>query len=236
MALEPDFQKKLEGKPDQDLLAILAQESSYLPEALAAVRAELAHRNVDFVPPRPAPPAPLLSAVDLPKLPPIWIGFGLAGGCLVVEIFQAALGRGNGLRPLALTISIATWIYWLFCVSRFHAVVNGLADPDPSSPSGTSYPISPPAAVGRHFIPLYNFYWACAWPAEMQRFLTAHSSIQMASETWLGLGLLLSLVLRFLDSFLGYCLLFAVGAYIAAKLRQAVRERVARDSIPEAFA
>jgi hypothetical protein len=234
MSLDSDFQQRLEKKSDQELLAVLAHPQDYLPEALAAIQLELARRNVDAAQ-SPREPAPPLSPEALPKLPRPWVGFVFAGAFLVAEFLDG--GRAKGLGFFALVVTVASWLDWLFCVSRFHAVVNALALPDPESPSGTTYPVSASTAVGRHFIPFYNFYWGCVWPVEMERYLKAHFSIQMLSGAALGVGLLLSLLLRVLvDGFLSFTLLFGLGAYIAAKLRQAVREHLDRDKVPEIFA
>ena len=89
----------------------------------------------------------------------------------------------------------------------------------------------------RHFIPLYNLYWACVWPSEMARYLKDHFSVQMVSGTALSIGLVVSLLLRVLvDGFLGFTLLFGIGAYITGKLHQALREYFDREKIPEVFA
>lgn len=229
------FQRRMEKQSDEELLDILEQPESYQPEAIEAARSELARRNIDPAS-RLAPPVlPLPAAEDLPQLPKIWIGFALVGGILLAEILSAAFpGWRVELRALALVGSLSAWIYWLFCVSRFHSILNALAGPNPRSPSGTNYPISAHRAVSRHFLPVYNLYWICHWPGEMERYLKAHTSVRMASGSLLGLGLLVaSTILGFFDGFLSYSAIFGIGAYIAAKLRQVVREHV---EVAEAFA
>jgi hypothetical protein len=229
MSLRPGFLAQLEEKSDEELLGMLAEAHGYLPEAVDAVHAELARRGVDASQaPRSAPP-PLFSADNLPELPKIWIGFLISFAFLAVEILQVVLGQRAELGILILVVAIGGWIYWLFCVSRFHDVANALA--------GFSYPISAHSAVVRHFIPFYNFFWMVKWPMEMEKYFSANTSVRMINGTLLGLGLLAAVFLRFIDGFLGYCALFGVGAYIASKLRRIIRERrEQKDRLAEVFA
>lgn len=46
MALSPDFQKALTSKSDEELFDMLAHSAEYLPEGLAAIRAEAQRRNL----------------------------------------------------------------------------------------------------------------------------------------------------------------------------------------------
>lgn len=233
MSSEP-FRQNMEKQSNDELLDILEQPESYRAEAIEAARTELARRNVDPAS-RPAPVLPLPMAEDLPRLPKIWIGFALAGGILLAEILSAAFpGHKAELGLLATLVSISSWIYWLFCVSRFHSILNALARPNPRSASLTDYPISAGSAVARHFVPVYNLYWICHWPGEMERYLKTHTSVRMVSGSLVGLGLLVALVLLgLLDGFLSYSAVFGIGAYLAAKVRQVVQEHV---QVAEAFA
>jgi hypothetical protein len=238
MSLRPEFQKRLESQPDQELLDILAyHQREYVPEVIEAIRAELTRRGVDpGQAPLSPPPLPLPLDDIMPKLPKIWVGFLIAFVFLGVEILHWASGTAE-LRLLALAVAIGGWIYWLFCVSRFHDVANALAYPDSTSPSGTTYPVSATTAVARHFIPFYNFYWIFKWPMEMERYFKANTSVRMVHGAFLGLGLLSAVLLRMIDGFLGYCAVFGVGAYIAAKLRQVIRERrEQKEKLAEVFA
>jgi hypothetical protein len=226
MSLRPDFLAKLEKQSDEELLGMLAEAHGYVPEAIEAVRVELSRRGVDpnQVPHTPPP----LSAERPPKLPKIWIGFLLAFAFLVAEIVEAAQGNDTELGMLTVLSALGAWIYWLFCVSRFHDVANALA--------GTLYPISAHTAVIRHFFPFYNLYWIFKWPIEMEKYLRANTSVRMMSGVWLGIGFFSSLLLRAIDGFLGYCVLFGFSAYLAAKLRRAVQERVVqKERIAEVF-
>jgi len=230
MSLRPGFLAQLEKKSDEELLGMLAEAHGYLPEAVDAVHAELARRGVDASRiPRSVPP-PLFSVGYVPELPKIWIGFLISFAFLAVEILQVVLGqRAEQLGILIFVVAIGGWIYWLFCVSRFHDVANALAGPP--------YPISAHSAVVRHFIPFYNFYWMVKWPMEMEKYFTANTSVRMINGAVLGLGLLAAVFLRLVDGFLGYSALFGVGAYIAAKLRQIIRERrEQKDRLAEVFA
>jgi hypothetical protein len=63
-------------------------------------------------------------------LPRIWVGFVLAGVVLLAEIlavFPQAEGAREAIRPLMFqaTVLIA-WVYWLYCVYRFHDAIGSV--------------------------------------------------------------------------------------------------------------
>ncbi len=83
------------------------------------------------------------------SLPHVWIGFLFAAAFLIGEsVLVYFEDEVTGILKL-LPIALGGWIYWLFCVYRFHKVVNEV--------SAQQYPFSPGEAVGKHFIPFYNF-------------------------------------------------------------------------------
>jgi hypothetical protein len=170
----------------------------------------------------------------LPPLRPIWIGFVLAFGFLVLEIAEVASGDTSGkVGVLGTLISIACWIYWLSCVQRFHTILNQLA---PYAVGQSTYPITPGRAVGYHFIPFYNFYWIFKWPLEISRFVQESSSVPMISGAVPGLFLFLGLVLaRLFDGFVGFSLIFGVGLYISRKLRRVMAEHERTRGVAEVF-
>jgi hypothetical protein len=81
------------------------------------------------------------------KLPHVWLGFIFVFLFFASEIIEAFQGYER-IGPFTLLSSLGGMIFWLFCVYRFHKVLNEM---------NSSYPISPGEAVGKHFIPFYNF-------------------------------------------------------------------------------
>jgi len=167
------------------------------------------------------------------RLPRIWVGFLLAFGILVAEIVEAAQGTDPTQGPLTLTASLLGLVYWFFCVHRFHKVLGQLS---PQVDGEPTYPITPKQAVGYHFIPIYNFAWLFKWPRELKDFVERCFSIRVAPAAALGTILLLSMVLRLIDGFLGLTMMFTFAFYISRKLRQAVAEREAMRGAAGTFA
>jgi hypothetical protein len=161
------------------------------------------------------------SSEPLPPLRRIWIGFILAFGFLAAEILVVTAEGSPGARALLLGVGFAGALYWLACVQRFHTILNLIA---PYVAGKSTYPYTPGQAVGYHFIPFYNLYWAYKWPAELSSYLQENTPVRMVSGGALGLLALAALLLRFLDGFVGLSLLFLIGLYISSKLRQAMNE------------
>lgn len=160
---------------------------------------------------------------NLPELPAkspmpwVWFGFFFVGGFIIEEALMVFLELNEAIaKPLLIAIALAGWSFWLFCVSRFHAILEEV--------SRKTYPISNAEAVGKHFIPFYNFYWIFRWPAALSNYLNARGQVKMVSGNVLGFILLLSiLVLRFLDGGIGLRGIFAVVMYISAKLNRHIQ-------------
>jgi hypothetical protein len=161
------------------------------------------------------------------SLPWVWFGFLFAAAFVIEEtlIIGLELDQSVGMVVLIL-IEIAGWIYWLFCVSRFHRILREV--------SRNQYPITGAEAVGKHFIPFYNLVWVFRWPAVLSEYLNRRDRVKMVSGNLLGLFLLLSLLIgRFLDGGVGLTGTFAVGMYISAKLRRHMElVGVSRDMLP----
>ena len=83
-------------------------------------------------------------------VPRVWIGFIFAAAYLVAEFAVVLLSDGEQLNALLLIIAIGGWFYWLYCVHRFHRILEEM--------SSARYPISTGQAVAGHIIPFYNFY------------------------------------------------------------------------------
>ena len=159
--------------------------------------------------------------------PWVWFGFLFAFAFFAGEILEMALDLDQqSFQVLFILIILAGWIYWLFCVHRFHKILEEMA--------GNRYPISPGEAVGKHFIPFYNFYWLFAWPTTLSSHVNARGHVRMLPGGLIGFLLLISLLLRYLDGAFGLAMTFTVGLYISAKLRRhmALVKGVAPEMLP----
>ncbi|MGH9874370.1 MAG: hypothetical protein ACRD9S_18100 [Pyrinomonadaceae bacterium] len=148
------------------------------------------------------------------SLPWVWFGFFFVAAFLTEEtlLFALELDPEVGMLVLIL-IALAGYIYWLFCVSRFHTILGEV--------SRNHYPISGAEAAWKHFIPFYNLVWVFRWPSTMSDYLNRRERVKMVSGNLLGAGLLVSLLTtRFFDGGVGLTGIFAIGMYISAKLRQ----------------
>ncbi|HEV7398502.1 MAG TPA: hypothetical protein VGN86_18460 [Pyrinomonadaceae bacterium] len=150
------------------------------------------------------------------SLPWVWFGFFFVAAFVIEETVMIALELDQLVSTGILTlIAIAGWIYWLFCVSRFHKILGEI--------SRNQYPIGSAEAAWKHIIPFYNLVWVFRWPTAMSDYLNRRERVKMVSGTGLGVVLLLSLLLgRLFDSAVGLAGTFIVGMYISAKLRKHV--------------
>jgi len=145
--------------------------------------------------------------------PWVWFGFLFALAFLVAEFLAVGLELDHqSFQFLFILIVLSGWIYWLFCVHRFHKILAEM--------TSNRYPISPGEAVGKHFIPFYNFYWLFAWPSALAKHINSRGHVRMLPGGVIGFLLLLSILLRYLDGAFGLAVTFAVGLYISAKLRR----------------
>jgi hypothetical protein len=146
-------------------------------------------------------------------LPWVWFGFIFAFTFLVGELLEVFLELDPEKFQLALIlISLAGWIYWLFCVYRFHTILAEI--------SQNQYPIIGSEAVGKHFIPLYNLWWLFKWPGTLSTYINSRGRVRMIPGSVLGILLLVAVILRYVDSAIAMTLLFAVGMYMSAKLQR----------------
>lgn len=149
--------------------------------------------------------------------PWVWFGFVFAIAFLVAEFTEALLDLDKESFQLTFVmIVLAGWIYWLFCVHRFHKILAEM--------TRHRYPIQPGEAVGKHFIPFYNFYWLFVWPSTLSSHLNQSGQVNMLPGGLIGFGLLISLLLRYVDGAVGLGLTFTVGLYISAKLRKHMKQ------------
>ncbi|HZE69570.1 MAG TPA: hypothetical protein VE135_08620 [Pyrinomonadaceae bacterium] len=145
--------------------------------------------------------------------PWVWVGFIFAFAFFVGEFVVLFTGMDEaGANLLLISIGLMGFIYWLFCVHRFHKILREM--------SAKSYGITPGEAVGRHFIPFLNLVWIFKWPAAFSEYINGRGRVHMISGNVIGLFLLISLLLRFLDGAVGLACLFGVTLYLSAKLRK----------------
>ncbi len=159
------------------------------------------------------------------SLPWVWFGFLFVAAFIAEETLMFALDLDPAVAKLVLVLlGLAGWIYWLFCVSRFHTILCEI--------SRNRYPISGAEAAWKHFIPFYNLYWTFHWPAAMSDYLNRRDRVKMVSGNLLGAILLVSaLTARLFDGGIGLTGTFVVGMYISTKLRQHVE--LIRSSLPD---
>jgi hypothetical protein len=147
-----------------------------------------------------------------PQVARIWVGFLIAGAVLFAEIFDEVAGYTGrvGLRTPVLIIGSA---YWLFCVHRFHKILE--------HKSAGTYKISPTKAVGFHLIPLFNIYWAIRWPIEFAGFLKNRGKVSILPGWVLGLALIFSMAMfRGFDGAIGMFCIFILFLYMSSRLRK----------------
>lgn len=145
-----------------------------------------------------------------PNVPKIWIGFLFSGAFLIAEI--------SGMAPISVAIGIGGMLYWLFCVQRFHQILDALTI--------DGYKISPAKAVGFHFIPVFNLYWVFKWPIELESFVSGLGKVKMIPGLVLGLLLFSSIMLFRLDGSIGLACIFGIGIYISTKLRKQTAKEI----------
>jgi hypothetical protein len=153
-------------------------------------------------------------------LPRIWVGFILAGVILVGEVLAVISEEGSSpgsAEPLVFLLAVlAAWIYWLYCVFRFHDAIGSVP--------GYRHPITPAKAVALHFVPLFNFYWTFRWPSKIALFVNWRTQTHSMMGWIPGVLVLGSVItMRIVDGFVGALLLFSAGAYISARIRRAAR-------------
>jgi hypothetical protein len=149
------------------------------------------------------------------KLPRMWVGYLIAAIVFVAELNGGAAIQDPTAAFWYYTLfTVAGWFYWLYCVYRFHDILTVIP--------GYEHPILPERAVGMHFLPLYNFYWAFKWPSEIASFVNWRTQAKSMDGGVAGVLVLLSvLVGRTADAAVELVLLFSSGVYISWHLHKA---------------
>ena len=158
-------------------------------------------------------------------LPKIWIGYIFAGTFLLAEIIEAYRGYVDKISPLLILISLSGIAYWMFCIHRFHKILNQM---------DISYEITPGMAVGYHFIPFFNFYWIFKWPSVLSRFINIRGNIKIVSGSILGFLLLMAYLINgYIDSAIGLAFIFGIGMYITKRLHHEIQKAETHAEIEE---
>ena len=154
------------------------------------------------------------ASVRVSPLPKIWIGFILAALLVLYQLFSdflpAMFRTRYGHPGGAYLIYLTAIAYWLFCVYRFHLVLE--------ETTHSQYPIAPKSAAAFYLVPVYNFYWIFKWPSELVKYMNHKGRVQMTNGWVLGILLLLSCFLNSINGSLCIAALFFIALYIKKKL------------------
>lgn len=116
----------------------------------------------------------------------------------------------TGLRNYAPLLGFLGGIIWCIWLYNYHKILQKL--------SMGKYPISPGAALGYCFIPLYNIYWAFKWPIEVSKYISESSDFSIKIYSGILIGLLYIIAL-FINRYygIGLILIFMIGSYLNNK-------------------
>jgi hypothetical protein len=148
-------------------------------------------------------------------LPKIWIGFVLAALFILYQLFldflPAIFRTRYGFPGGASVICLSAMAYWLFCVYRFHRILE--------ETTHGQYPVEAKRAAVLHLVPVYNLYWMFKWPSELVKYMNHKGRVQMTSGWVIGLLILFSvIILSKIDGSLSIAALFFIAMYIKKKL------------------
>jgi hypothetical protein len=151
-------------------------------------------------------------------LPKIWIGFVIALVVFVAEVADASMGL-EGRFGFGRLFTICGVTYWLFCLYRIHYILRDI--------SGKTYPVTPSAAWGLHFVPIFNLYWVFRWPMRLVTFLKG-KGVRVIPGWIMGVVLLLSLlVVSQWERAIFIALFFLVVWYVTSRLREVLGQEPA---------
>ncbi len=151
----------------------------------------------------------------VPAQPPVWVGFILGFVVMGAEMAANSGDLSEDLLLLILGLALIIVAFFLYCVYKLHKILKVLTNGD--------YPISPGAAVGYHFLPIYNFIWIFKWPSEFSKYINESKISQMIPGWVLGLILFSAgLVIDRIVPTLAVFMQFGVIGYMSFKLREHV--------------
>lgn len=141
------------------------------------------------------------------KAPRLWVGYVLANLLFLVEIVRPRISELNW--PF-LILSIASLVYWFFCVWSLHVTLQTFCP---------FYPVSPRIAFWGHLIPIFNLYWVFSWPMEFTGFVKRNGMARVIPGWLIGLVILVLFLVRWiLSAGLATFFLFMVVGYLYNRL------------------
>ncbi len=140
-------------------------------------------------------------------LPTVWSGFIFA---FLLMISETQAGSGDEV-VISYIIGMFSFLYWLFCVDRFHRALGKLSE--------GNYKISPNNAVLIHLAPLYNLFWIVYWPNELTKFINKRGNSKMIPGYIIGVLFLISLIIMGFSIALGTFFIYCFTLYIKQKLK-----------------
>ena len=148
------------------------------------------------------------------KLPAIWPGYALGAVFYFTAAYVFAVYGRAGLHPALFIVSISSFLYYLYCIYRFYSVLESVP--------GWNSPNSAWGAVGRHFIPIYSYFWLFEWTSQIAEFVNWRTQKSRMRERLPAALLLLSFFGRFWDVSIACILMFSVMVYIKRCLKDAL--------------
>ena len=215
-----DIEKRYSGLTDSELIEI--KKSGELTDiALSALQNELRKRGLaDYQMQKIKnhdKEEKTSSKINVPpELPKVWIGLIFVIIFIMSELIIVALyDFDSRYRYIFILLGLIGILYWLYCVQKFHEILNFLAN--------EKYPISPGKAIGFHFIPFYNFYWIFKWPIEMSKFINNKGEIKILEGGFIGLFILFCMIIyKLVEGSIGLTGIFLLGLYINSKLKKQI--------------
>jgi hypothetical protein len=102
--------------------------------------------------------------------PRMAVGFILIAVCWSMRMLAPHYSgqQRSSLQTVGLLAGFAGYIYWLFCIHRFHKIL--------AEYTRNKYPIPAWKSVAFLFIPLFSVYWIFKWPARLANFVSSRPS------------------------------------------------------------
>ena len=157
------------------------------------------------------------------RLPKLWIGYLLALATFAGEGIAVARNPELLKPQLQFTIppleiflpTFIAGVYWLVCIYNYHKILAAIP--------GYKHPISPPRAVGFHFIPFFYLVWLFIWPTKIAEFVNARVKPPKMRGWVVGLASIGGIACQiFFDPAFGIALEFLAMTYLASCLARAL--------------
>ncbi|HKO19309.1 MAG TPA: hypothetical protein VJU82_10525 [Acidobacteriaceae bacterium] len=156
---------------------------------------------------------PLLSFSAV-RLRPLWIGVVWVIAGFLLSALLVPYTDTNTARGFVALFAGPTYIYYFMIVHRVVRVLD--------SQPGWSVEYTPAAAVVKHFIPFYGFYFMYVWPRDVESYIKWRTGKETRVGLWAFLGLLIGLLLRLADPYLGTLIMICSLYILYLPLRNAL--------------